>query len=70
MAERFLVLRVPSSGPKAVVAEPYDFATQAEAEARIAEIEADHLVVHHTYLEIEPYNGDRFAAMNAAGIIY
>ncbi|MEM7056389.1 MAG: hypothetical protein AAF557_02265 [Pseudomonadota bacterium] len=68
--ERYLVLRVPSAGPPAVIAEPYDFATHAEAQARIDEIEANHLVVHHTYLEIMSYAGDRFRAMDAAGVIY
>ena len=67
---RFLVLRVPSSGPPAVIAEPYDFATREEANARIAEIEAEHLVVHHTYLEVMAYSGDKFRAMDAAGVIY
>ena len=60
IGKRYLVLRVPSSGPPAVIAEPYDFATEEEAEARIAQIEADHLVVHHTYLEVMAYFGDKF----------
>ncbi|MEM7189654.1 MAG: hypothetical protein AAF439_08590 [Pseudomonadota bacterium] len=70
MAERFLVQRVPSSGPPAVVADPYDFPTRTAAEERVAEIEAGHLVVHHTYLDIMTYTGDRYAAMDKAGVIY
>jgi len=68
--QRFLVLRVPSSGPPAVIAEPNDFPSHAEAKARIAAIEADHLVIHHTYLEIMAYSGDKYQAMDAAGVIY
>ncbi len=68
--ERYAVLRLPSSGPKAVIAAPWDFATHAEAEARIAGIEQDHRVVHHTYLEVFAFKGEKYAAMDAAGVMY
>ena len=67
---RYLVLRVPDTGRKALIAEPNDFATEAEARRRIAEIEARQLQVHHTYLEVWPYRGGKLAAMEAAGILY
>lgn len=70
MAERFAVLRVPSSGPQAVVAEPWDFATRAEATARIAQLEAGHLIQHHTHLEVFAYEGETYAALRSAGILY
>ncbi|MEM9099085.1 MAG: hypothetical protein AAGC79_11235 [Pseudomonadota bacterium] len=69
MARRYAVLRVPTSGPKAVIAEPWDFASSVEAEARISEIEADHLVVHHTYLEVFEYEAPTLAALHAAGVL-
>lgn len=67
---RYLVVRVPSAGPKAVIAPPNDFADRAEAEARIAGIEAAQLMTHHTHLEIETYSGDRAAFCDRAGILY
>ena len=67
---RWLVLRVPNTGPKALIAPPNDFATEAEARARISAIEAGHLIEHHTYLEAWPYAGDKFTALDAAGILY
>ena len=69
-ARRYAVLRVPSSGPKAVIAAPWLFETEAEAKARIAEIEADHLVVHHTYLEVFALDGDAYRALDASGVLY
>jgi len=70
MTVRHLVLRVPSSGPRALIGPPNDFATEAAALARISALEQDNLVVHHTYLETFAHDGDRYAAMDAAGIIY
>ena len=64
------MLRVPSSGPKAVIAEPFLFETRAEAEQRIAKIEATHLVAHHTYLEIFAFDGEVYTALDAAEVIY
>lgn len=69
MATRYAVLRVPTTGPRAVIAEPWDFATLDEAKARIAEIEADNLVVHHTYVEIFEYEGAVLHALDAAGVL-
>ena len=68
--ERYAVLRVPSSGQKGVVGEPWLFETQREAEARIAELTADHLVVHHTYLEVILLRGEVYAALDNAAIVY
>lgn len=64
-----LVVRVPSSGPPALIGPPNDFAARAEAEARIAGIEAGHRVAHHTYLEVVAYEGDRASALEALGIL-
>jgi hypothetical protein len=47
---RYAVIRVPSSGPPALVAEPNDFASEAEALHRIAEVKARQLMAHHTHL--------------------
>jgi hypothetical protein len=68
--KRYLVLRVPNTGPKALIAAPNDFATESEAQARIDAIEALQLQGHHTYLEVWPYRGDKFAALAAAGVLY
>ena len=67
---RYLILRVPGSGPPALAGAPNDFATREEAEARIAEIEAGHLKAHHTYLEVMRYDGDKAAALKAAGVLF
>ncbi|MEO0911784.1 MAG: hypothetical protein AAFY59_02165 [Pseudomonadota bacterium] len=67
---RYAVLRVPNNGPKALIAEPNDFATEAEALARIASVEAAQLQIHHTHLEIHPYSGDLRTALAAADILY
>ena len=68
--KRFLVLRVPSSGPRALIAAPNDFATEAEARQRIAEIEMDHKIQHHTHLEIVAYAGDKYRALAEEGVIF
>lgn len=66
--ERYAVIRVPTSGPPALIAAPRDFATQAEAQARIDMIEAGQLKTHHTYLDIVAYDGPLGPAMQALGI--
>ena len=66
---RFLVVRVPGSGPPALIGAPYDFASLAEAEARVAEIEAGHLKAHHTHLEVLPYTGPLQTALATKGIL-
>ena len=67
---RYLVLRVPGSGPPALAGSPNDFSTLEEAEARIAEIESEHRKAHHTYLEIMTYKGDRSKALADAGVLF
>lgn len=67
--KRFLVLRVPNSGPKALAGPPNDFPTLKEAEARVSEITSRHLKVHHTFLEIVEYTGDKSAFIEAEGIL-
>ena len=67
---RYLVLRVPGSGPPALAGAPNDFATREDAEARIAEIERDHLKAHHTYLEVMAYEGDKARALAKAGVLF
>ena len=68
--KRYLVIRVPTTGPRALIAEPNDFATEALARERIAAIEADHRMQHHTFLDIFPYVGDKLEALTVAGINY
>jgi len=68
MAKRFLVVRVASSGPRALIAAPNDFATEAEARQRIDGIEANHKIQHHTHFEIVAYTGDKSDALRAEGI--
>lgn len=70
MVRRYVVLRHPSSGPPALIATPNDFATEQEAKIRIAEIENNQLMPHHTYLSVMEYEGDKFAALDAACVIY
>jgi hypothetical protein len=67
---RYLVIRCPTSGPPALIAPPNDFGSEAEARARIGEIEAAHRMAHHTHLEVMAYDGDRLAALDATGILY
>lgn len=69
-APRYAVLRVPTGGPKALIAPPNDFASQSGAEARIAEIEAAQRFVHHTHLEVYRYEGSLLAALERDGIAY
>lgn len=66
---RFLVVRVPGSGPPALVGAPYVFATLADAEARIAVIEQDHRKSHHTHLEVIPFEGAIGAALEKLGVL-
>jgi len=66
--ERFAVIRVPTSGPPALIGAPCDFATRAEAQARIDAIEAGHLKAHHTYLDIVAYEGPLGPAMRDLGV--
>jgi len=66
----YLVLRVPTVGPKALAGTPNDFATMAEAEARVTQIEAEQLQTHHTYLDIMEYSGDKQEALTKAGILF
>lgn len=65
---RFAVIRVPGSGPPALIAAPNSFASRAEAQQRIAEIEAGQLKVHHTYLDIVAYEGPLIDALQELGI--
>lgn len=67
--KRYLVLRVPSSGPRALAGPPNDFATKSEADARLAEIHSKQLKTHHTYLEVVEYSGDKSAFLEAEGIL-
>ena len=66
----FLVVRVPTTGPRALIAPPNDFKSRADAERRIAFIEAPHRLQHHTFLEIVPYTGDKFDALRKGKINY
>lgn len=67
--KRFLLLRVPSSGPKALAGPLNDFSSLNEAEARLRDITSENLKAHHTYLEIIEYTGDKVAFLNAKGIL-
>lgn len=69
MTARYLVLRVPTSGPKALAGGANDFASREAAEARVAEILAGQLKAHHTYLEVMAYEGDKMAALERAGVL-
>ncbi|MEM8754075.1 MAG: hypothetical protein AAGF90_13940 [Pseudomonadota bacterium] len=66
---RYAVLRVPSSGPPALIAPPNNFASEAEAESRIAEIERRKRMTHHTHLETFAYEGDLSAALAVRGVL-
>ncbi|RED14242.1 hypothetical protein POI8812_02653 [Pontivivens insulae] len=67
--KRYLLLRVPSSGPKALAGAPNDFPTREDAERRLAQIISSQLKVHHTYLEIVAYRGDKATFLEAEGIL-
>ena len=69
-AELYLVIRVPTTGPRALIAAPNEFSTEAEARQRIASIESKHKMQHHTHLEVFSCSGDKFEALKRAGIIY
>ena len=66
---RYAVLRCPSPGPPALIAPPNDFATLAEAEARIAAVEARARMAHHTHLEVLHYRGSLHEALVARGAL-
>lgn len=67
---RYLVLRVPSVGPPALVGHPSDFATLHEAESRMDEIYARQSKTHHTTIRIESYQGDKYEYMERKNILY
>ncbi len=67
---RHAVIRVPSSGPPALIAPPNDFTSEAEALRRIAFVEARQLLAHHTYLDVLAYEGPLTAALEERGIAY
>ena len=67
---RYAVIRVPGSGPAALAGPPNDFASEEEALARIAGIEADHRKSHHTDLSVFRYTGPLIDALLAEGILY
>ena len=70
LAKRYLVVRVPSSGPKALAGAPNDFASLDAAEARLEEIVSGHLIAHHPYLEIVEYTGERSLFLKTEGILF
>ncbi|MEM9238769.1 MAG: hypothetical protein AAGB07_02235 [Pseudomonadota bacterium] len=68
-ATRYLVLRVPNSGPKALAGAPNDFASLEDAKARVSGITSQQLKVHHTCLEIVEYSGDKATFLESEGIL-
>ena len=66
---RHAVIRVPGSGPPALIGAPNNFATKAEADARAAEVEAKQGMTHHTHLEVFSYAGDLGVALDKHGIL-
>jgi len=52
-----------------LIAAPNDFPTEAEAKARIAEVERAHRMTHHTWLDIVPYDGELHIALAAKGVL-
>lgn len=70
LGPRYLLLRVPNSGPKALAGPPNDFASFDEADARLREISDAQTKSHHTYLEITEYAGDKIAFLEREGILY
>lgn len=68
--KRFLILRVPNVGPKALAGPPNDFASREAAQKRVDDIYATQLKRHHTVLEIAEYRGDKFAFLTAERILY
>lgn len=69
MTRRFVIVRVPGSGPPALAGAPNVFDTHDAAAARVAEIEAGHLKAHHTHLEIHAVEGNVPEALAAKGIL-
>ena len=67
---RYAVIRCPSPGPPALIDAPNVFDTKAEAESRIASIEAQHRKSHHTFLAILPIDGPLFEALDREGVMY
>ena len=66
---RYAVIRAPGSGPPALAGAPNDFATEAEALARVAEIEQHHRKSHHTHLSVFCYSGGLQHARLQEGIL-
>ncbi|MEM7644537.1 MAG: hypothetical protein AAF366_18730 [Pseudomonadota bacterium] len=53
-----------------MVGTPNDFATRERALARIAEIEADHRKVHHTFLDVLEVDAPLLAALEREGVLF
>lgn len=68
--KRYLVLRAPNTGPKALAGPPNDFTTVKAAQARFDEIMAAQIKLHHTHLEIVAYSGDKITYLESQGILY
>lgn len=66
---RYAIIRIPGNGPPALIAPPNHFATEAEAEARIKEVEAKQRMVHHTHLEVVAYAGGLTTALEKRGVL-
>lgn len=70
---RFAVVRVPTTGPPALMGEPALFSDRDAAEARKAEIEARSDIAHHTWIDLvelgEAGARSPSAAFAAAGIL-
>jgi len=67
---RWLVIRVPGSGPPAAITPAIIYESEAEALAQIERIEANHRKTHHTYLDTFRFTGDIHTTLTVAGINY
>ena len=67
---RYAVIRVPSSGPPALIAPPNDIATEAETHRRIAAAEQAQLMAHHIYLDMVAYEGPLMPELSRRGVLF
>ena len=66
---KYAIIRVPGSGPPALINMDSIFSDIAEAHAKLAQIEETQLKAHHTFLDIVSFEGKAEDELPKLGII-
>ncbi len=67
---KYAIIRVPGSGPPALIDMDSIFSDKAEAQAKLAQIEKTQLKAHHTFLDIVSFEGNAEEELPKLGIIF